>query len=231
MRLTAPVLAALAVGLPATAAAKPPDRAELRKLGVAVTWPISGSEATVRAGEYLSVEVRSRRRLVRVSLVEVDGPVIVRRRLRRGAVRTRLPVGGGRFRLMLEVAGRRYSTLIQAVLPNCRPAGRDEAALRLGATRARPGDTLTATVINTGTTCIDVGMRYWFERLREDGSWEQAAPERAFRLALRRIAPNTTWDQPARLPADLRPGRHRLVKTVGAPGGALMVTAEFDVVP
>ena len=229
MRLIVLALLALLVALPATAAAKPPDRAELRRLGVAVTWPISGSEAVVRAGEYLSVEVRSRRRLVRVSLTHADGTVVARRRLKRGTFRARLPVTGGRYRLGLDVAGREYSTLIESVLPNCRPAGRDEAALRLSATRARSGDTLTVTVINTGTTCIETGRRYVVERRREDGTWEQAAPESPHRAALWRVAPNTTWEQRVTLP-NLQPGRHRIVKSVTAPGGPLTVTAELDVV-
>ena len=235
MRLIAVVTAAAALLAiaPAVTAARPPDRAALRALGVSVTWPVSGSEASVRAGEYLSVEVRSRRRQVRVALVRLSGEgrpgVVAQRRLRRGAFRTRLPSTGGRYRLQLEVAGRRWSTIIEALLPTCPQAGRTEGALRLSSTVVRAGDAIDVSVINTGATCLQGGVDYFYERLREDGSWERVPTNDAFPAIGVITQPRTTSSHRATIARELQPGRHRLVKPLSGPAGPITLVAEFDV--
>jgi hypothetical protein len=235
VRLIAAALALVALGVvPSAADAKPPDRAALRALGVSVTWPVSGSAASVRAGEYLSVEVRSRRRQVRVALVRLSGEgrpgVVAQRRLRRGAFRTRLPSTGGRYRLQLDVAGRRWSTAIEALLPTCPPAGRTEGALRLSATTVRRGDVIEVTVINTGTTCLSGGWDFFYERLREDGTWERVPANHPTPAIGVVTQPRTTTEHDALVFEELEPGRHRLVKPLSSPSGPLTLIAELDVV-
>lgn len=234
----AAVLVLLAV--PGVAAANP-DPDALRAEGVSVTWPLRADPVTLAPGHPLRVRVRSARRLVRVALLRVSASerpmhVVAERRLRRGTFRTRVPRAHGRhYLLALWVGADRYSTRIHAVEPGmpppCASAGLTAGFLRLDRTTARRDEVLSVEVVNTGQTCLHGGWDFWYERLREDGSWErvetQPYPTPAIAVG---TPPGGSTRHDAWVFPELQPGRHRLVKTFSVPEGQITLSAEFDVV-
>lgn len=163
--------------------------------------------------------------------------VVRARRIRSGAFSVRVPQRvGARYQLSLSIRADRYWTSIVAEgasgFPECPPAGQPDGHLRLDRTAVRAGEGMTVEVVNTGATCLDGGWDFWYERLSDDGAWQRVEVEGGYvgpDIGVITHPGRTTSHQAADM-RDLQPGRHRLVKRFGVPGGHIQLVAEFDVV-
>jgi hypothetical protein len=106
-----------------------------------------------------------------------------------------------------------------------------EAAVALHVDRrvARPGSTLELTVENRGPTALEFGLAYRLERWK--GRWRWLNRDQAFILIAIGVRPGERYEEKVVLPADLVPGRYRVVKsfTARAANRELEAAAQFDV--
>ena len=125
MRRLLPLFGLVLLVLPATAeaalpAAKTPPRSVA---GVKITWPLTAAETSLAPGSSLAVAVRSSHRRAQLALLRVDGRgrairAVARKTLRSGTFSIALPAtAGARYRLALEVAGKRYWSWITTPVP------------------------------------------------------------------------------------------------------------------
>ena len=241
MRLGKPTIAllvALAVPVPVAwaAAVGDGDRPQsLRAGGLVIAWPFTQQTAIVAPGAEITVGVRATPRaptgrVARVTLVRADQPArgpaeaIARVRLRHGRVSVRLPDASARYELRVAVGRWSHRTAIDAWIGCQGAAVRQRQALvtlRLDRGRARPGETVVATLANRGRSCFTTGYGLGWERRGADGGWTQATdvpgvPVPAIALFLRPgqdlVEQLSVWDA-------MPPGDYRLVKrlTTGHP--------------
>ena len=224
----------LLLAAPASAAAKPPDKAALKREGVRLRWPAT----TMAAGDVIDVPVRSKRRRVTLSLT-ADGRIVARRTLRNGTFRATLG-GPGTYTLRLVVGKRRYSSRDHRPRPArsatagaaaaCWQATGTSASLGLSTSTARAGDTLTIAITNTSDGCLFTGVGYRIEQLQPDGSWTLANPDQIFITLAVIVRPGETYTKPATVPAGLPPGRYR-VSDAAFGAHNIPLIAPFEIVP
>jgi hypothetical protein len=222
----------LLLAAPASAAAKPPDKATLKREGVRLRWPAT---TTMAAGDVIEVPVKSKRRRVTLSLT-TNGRVVARRTLRNGTFRATLG-GPGTYALRLVVGKRRYRSQITVPAPPAPPppapcwkATGTSATLGLSTSTARAGDTLTIAITNTSDGCLFTGVGYQIEQLQPDGSWTLANPGQIFITLAVIVRPGETYTKPATVPAGLPPGRYR-VSDAAFGAHNIPLIAPFEIVP
>lgn len=107
------------------------------------------------------------------------------------------------------------------------PAQVLEAELVPARKRARPGDKLTFTLVNTGPTDLFFGVEYRLER-EESGKWICCNVEEAWNCIGLYLEPGGRWRDAATLPEDAPPGRYRVSKDVNGVGTNLKRTVSFE---
>jgi hypothetical protein len=234
---------ACGAGFPAAAHAdRPPDPGALSGLGLRVAWPVSDAVPIFYAGERLVVcaDVADAAPAASVSLVRVDArgatlDVVTRRGVRDGSTGVSIPAAGGRYRLRLDVAGRRFFSSLTARRPRpatrrC-PGGRAAAAdVTLDQGSGAPGAALRIRLRNTGRACLFSRRGHHWERRLPDGRWEIAAPGRGAPVGPGAVVvPGLTRTVTAAVPTGLQPGPHRLVHKVATAEGPLVLSVPFEV--
>jgi hypothetical protein len=211
----------LTAALVALAAAAPAQAATKQRVGgFVVTWPVSSGD-TVAAGTALRVVVRPTATARRAARVEVRRltdarrvkSAVVRRTARRRTVVFR-PAAGARYRLRVTV-GRRSAHRTIATAPAepsppvfCGATARaPSATLTASSSTARPGETLTLTLLNTGSDCLRTSATVSLRR--PDGT--NVPLDRPIPAAMYFVPPGATYTQLLDLPTDLPPGAYRAV--------------------
>ena len=237
--------AACIAGLPASAAAsaeRPPDADALSALGLRVAWPVSDAVPIFYAGERLVVRsaVADAAPAAAVSLVCVDARgaplgVVARRPVRDGSTAITIPATGGRYRLSLDVAGRRFFSSLTARRPRpattrCPSRRRAAADFTVDRSSGASGAVLGIRLRNTGLACLYSRPAHHWERRLPDGRWEIVAPGSRSPLAAGAVVvPGRAKAYAVTVPPGLQPGPHRLVHKVASAEGPLVLTVPFAV--
>ncbi len=186
-------------------AAHPPPRSVA---GVKIAWPLTAAETSAAPRSSLAVKVRSSHRRAQVALIRVDARgrairAVARKTLRSGTFTVALPgAAGARYRLALEVAGRRYWSWVTtpaplhaaapvpvpvpAPAPDCagygacdpycsRLTGPAQAVVTATPAQVPAGGTVTIRIQNIGTTCLislNTGVGLCVERKLPEGTFE-----------------------------------------------------------
>jgi len=102
--------------------------------------------------------------------------------------------------------------------------------LSLDLASPHPGDTLTLTVENNTRTRLEYGLVYRLEHFVE-GDWRWINRDAGFALILKIVDAGKREREDIELPADLEPGRYRIVKSFTAPetGRQLDASVQFNV--
>jgi hypothetical protein len=87
-----------------------------------------------------------------------------------------------------------------------------------------PGETFQLTVENRAGTRLEYGLAYRLER-RVGSRWRWINRDAAFALILKIVEPGKREREEIRLPRNLRPGLHRIVKSFTAPATGLELDA------
>ena len=109
------------------------------------------------------------------------------------------------------------------------PPRQSGVALSLERETAERGDILRLTVENRGAAPLEYGVAYRLERW--EGRWRWINRDDAFILIAKGVQPGARAHEPIRLPADLEPGRYRIVKSFTARGSGAQLDAavQFEV--
>jgi hypothetical protein len=117
------------------------------------------------------------------------------------------------------------------------PEQRVEGELWISRRAVTPGTTVEIVLRNTGPNELFCGEEYELQRF--ESRWidvpvddPEHDSDRAWTLAAYRLQPGATWRQEATIGNHVRPGRHRLLKTVDCDvvrDAKTSLTAEFDV--
>jgi hypothetical protein len=107
------------------------------------------------------------------------------------------------------------------------PPERQGVSISLEPDTPHPGDTVRLTVENYTRTRLEYGLAYRLER-RVDRRWVWINRNAAFALILKIVEAGTRERENIRLPNDLRPGRHRIMKTFNAPATGRELDAYFE---
>jgi hypothetical protein len=208
--------------------------------GFAIAWPSDSALSTVQPGDAVRVSLspsaraRAAGRVATVSLSRVTRSgkllVIAKRRLRSGRFSATLP-REGLYRLR-AVVGTRYvqSTFevltVEATVP-CDATEGYEADLELDQSVAQPGDLVTITVTNTGTTCVPLNYGLTWQRL-VDGRYTDVSFGVIWPATVLNLAPGEKQVQQVAVPRNTPPGEYRAVKTFTDGDG---LTGELTVTP
>jgi hypothetical protein len=205
----------------------PPATTVLRHGGLAVRWPVA-THAQVAPGRWLVIRVRQQSAApdpAHVAFVRL-GPRGARRtvaaaRLREGRFTVRIPNAvGARYRLRVAIGGWTHATLVR-VVADCTqlsPPGRSAATLTLDRVAAATGETVTATLANTGEVCLSTGLGFEWQQRTAEGAWEPVTtvPSLPVPEIAVLVAPGETHAEEWPVQQELTPGTYRLVKQVTA---------------
>ncbi len=221
--------------------AAPAGAATERIGGFVVTWPSAAALSTVQPGDRVRVSLapsqraRAEGRTASVSLSRVTGSgrllVISRRRLGSGSFSATLP-RDGLYRLRVTIARRfverTFKVLtVEATSPPCAGDEGYEAEFELDRDVAQPGDPLTTTVTNTGSTCVGVSYGLSWQRL-VNGRYTEVSFGVIFPATILNLAPGEKQVQQVAVPRNTPPGEYRVVKSFVDGDG---LTAELTVTP
>ncbi|WP_028064379.1 immunoglobulin-like domain-containing protein [Solirubrobacter soli] len=173
-----------------------------------------GTRVTVRIASDQPVKAT----LVRVTTAGTVMRTIKRKTLRTGTFTVRIPAG--RHALRVSAGRRHWQHRIDGVWTDCVQATAKTTALTLKAATVQRGGTLPYDFENTGKDCSFTGLSYRLERQAADGTWAAVPLPWVFPAVAFAVAPGGTRAKTARIPADVEPGRFRLIDGVAA---------EFDV--
>lgn len=196
--------------------------------GFVVTWPSAAALSKIQAGDRVrvalsrSARARAERRVATVSLSRITRSgkllTISRRRVGSGSVSATLP-RDGLYRLRVATSRGGYVQRTFEVLtaePDgpatvCATDQSYEADLEVSQDVARPGDLLTVTLTNTGSTCLGVDYGVSWQVLK-DGRYTGVSFGVVWPAVILNLSPGDKQEQQVTVPRNTPPGTYRAVK-------------------
>ena len=207
--------------------------------GVTLGWPATGA-GLITPGTELVVRVleNGSAQRVRVTLTRLDGRdrIVARASLRRGSFRAHVAHRvGARYVLRAAVGQRRHESRFSVASPPgaCADVGGTASAeLRLDAISGRAGEPVSATLVNTGSTCLTSGLKLEWEARQPDGAFLPAPAPGPPTLEAYGVRPGeiraffgTVW-------STLQPGEHRAVlRAIAGERIVVVASGPFTIVP
>jgi hypothetical protein len=237
----------------AIASAPSADGAVDQRVGsYVVHWPDRAALAKLAPQDVVrfSLTHRGHNAAAVVSLVRVarSGAVIKRVSTRRfrssGTFAAKLPAAAGHFRLVVVTEGRQTSrsftvatpsqtpapttTPTPATAPPCSDKSAVQATLGTDVATAHAGQSISVTLTDTGTACLQASYGITWETLA-GGSWIEIPLNRQWPGATRFVYPGAPFVEQFKIPDDATPGTYRLGKNADTGATPTKVTAELTI--
>ena len=215
-----------------------PDRTTLNRLA-----PQDVVRVSLSHRGHAAVAVVSLVRVARTGTVM--GPVATHRFRSSGTFVATLPTRGGRYRVVVTSGGVRTSRTFAVAAPAqapistiaptpsvvaqpCSDGSAVQASLATDVASAHAGQTISVTLSDTGTSCLQASYEITWETL-SGGTWVQIPLNRQWPAAIQFVYPGAPFVDQFKIPDDAIAGTYRLGKTVDTGAAPSMVTTEITI--